>query len=189
MTIIEKVQGNAHDEEWKSILQGATIDHLTLDQWDAQKNRFRKQSDAGTELAVSLDRGTFLRDGDILMWDAETRTAVVTVIQLKEVLVVEMKSLLEEEPEVMLRTAIEIGHALGNQHWPAVVKGSRIFVPMAVDRKVMSSVMKTHAFEGITYEFVPGAEVIPYMAPHESRRLFGGAESPVHTHHHHHAHH
>ena len=27
----------------------------------------------------------------------------------------------------------------------------------------------------------PGPEVMPYLAPHESRRLFGGAEGPVHT--------
>ena len=41
--------------------------------------------------------------------------------------------------------------------------------------------MNTHRFEGLRYEFVPGGEVVPYLAPHESRRLFGGAEGPVHT--------
>ena len=46
----------------------------------------------------------------------------------------------------------------------------------------MASVMKTHGFEGIRYEFVPGDDIVPYLAPHESRRLFGGAEGPVHTH-------
>jgi urease accessory protein len=81
-----------------------------------------------------------------------------------------------------MRTCVELGHALGNQHWPALVKGNRVFVPLTVDRKVMSSVMNTHRFEGIAYEFVPGGEVVPYLAPHESRRLFGGAEGPVHTH-------
>jgi len=62
------------------------------------------------------------------------------------------------------------------------VKGTRVFVPLTVDRKVMSSVMNTHRFEHVRYEFVPGADVIPYLAPHESRRLFGGAEGPVHSH-------
>ena len=57
-----------------------------------------------------------------------------------------------------------------------------MFVPLTVDRKVMASVMNTHRFEGIRYEFVPGGEIVPYLAPHESRRLFGGAEGPVHTH-------
>ena len=46
----------------------------------------------------------------------------------------------------------------------------------------MASVMNTHRFEGIRYEFVPGGEIVPYLAPHESRRLFGGAEGPVHSH-------
>ncbi len=184
MTIIENIVGNAEDPQWRDRLKSASVDHLTLDQWDAQKNRFRKSSDGGLELAVSLDRGTFLKNGDILLWDESAKKAVVTVINLKEVMVVELNQLLTHEPGLMLRTAVELGHALGNQHWPAVIKGTRIFVPLSVDRKVMSSVMKTHAFENITYEFIPGAEVIPYMAPHESRRLFGGAEGPIHSHSH-----
>jgi urease accessory protein len=71
---------------------------------------------------------------------------------------------------------------LGNQHWPAVVKGSDVYVPLTVDRNVMASVMKTHAFSGITYEFLPGTEVIPYLLPHEARRLFGGADATPHSH-------
>ena len=81
-----------------------------------------------------------------------------------------------------MRTCVELGHALGNQHWPALVKGAKVYVPLTVDRKVMASVMKTHRFENIAYDFAPGAEIVPYLAPHELRRLFGGAEGPVHSH-------
>ena len=81
-----------------------------------------------------------------------------------------------------MRTCVELGHAMGNQHWPALVKGNLVYVPLTVDRKVMASVMNTHRFEGIRYEFVRGREVVLYLAPHESRRLFGGAEGPVHRH-------
>lgn len=69
-----------------------------------------------------------------------------------------------------------------------MVKGARIFVPLTVDRKVMASVMKTHAFPRIRYDFRPGIEVIPYMTPHEARRLFGGASAPSHAHGHDHVH-
>ena len=61
------------------------------------------------------------------------------------------------------------------------MKGTTVYVPLTVDRKVMASVMKTHAFAGITYEFAPGSEVIPYLAPHEARRLFGGADATPHS--------
>ena len=186
MLLVESVLGNTHDAGWQARLADASLDYLALDQWEAQKNRFRKPTAAGVDLAVSLERTVHLRDGDVLLWDETARTAIVAQITLKEVMVVQLRDLLARTPEESVRTAVELGHALGNQHWPAVVKGTQVYVPLTVDRKVMASVMKTHALEGITYDFVPGADVIPYLAPHEARRLFGGAEGQAHTHTHHH---
>jgi urease accessory protein len=182
MILVEAVLGNAADAGWAARLAGARVESLDLDHWEAQKNRFRKRSTGGLELAVSLDRGSFLRDGDVLLWDPEAGRAVVARISLREVMVIHLDALSAQSPDTALRTCLELGHALGNQHWPALVKGTRVFVPLTVDRKVMSSVMNTHRFEGIRYEFVAGSEVVPYLAPHESRRLFGGAEGPVHSH-------
>jgi len=180
--LVESVVGNLADAAWKPRLAGAQLDPLVLDHWEAQKNRLRKRTAAGTEIAISLDRGAFLRDGDILLWNEETRTAIVARISLRDVMVIHIDASANGTTELLLRTCVELGHALGNQHWPALVKGARVFVPLTVDRKVMASVMDTHRFEHVRYEFVPGAEIIPYLAPHESRRLFGGAEGPVHSH-------
>jgi urease accessory protein len=180
--LVEAVLGNVADAEWAELLVGADVEALELDHWEAQKNRFRKKTASGAEIAVSLDRGSFMRDGDILLWDGQARRAVVARISLRDVMVVHLEGLHPLTPDLSMRTCVELGHALGNQHWPALVKDDRVYVPLTVDRKVMASVMKTHRFEGIRYEFVPGSEVVPYLAPHESRRLFGGAEGPAHTH-------
>jgi urease accessory protein len=106
----------------------------------------------------------------------------VARISLRDVMIIHLDHLAGQPAEYAMRTCVELGHALGNQHWPALVKDTRVFVPLTVDHKVMASVMNTHRFEGIRYEFVPGDDIVPYLAPHESRRLFGGAEGPVHTH-------
>jgi urease accessory protein len=180
--LIEAVLGNATDPRWSGRLAGASVDPLELDHWEAQKNRLRKKTAGGVEVAISLDRGAFMRDGDVLLWDAAAARAVVARISLRDVMVIHLDDIAGTAPEVACRTCVELGHALGNQHWPALVKGNRVYVPLTVDRKVMASVMNTHRFEGIRYEFVPGGEVVPYLAPHESRRLFGGAEGPLHTH-------
>jgi urease accessory protein len=180
--LIESVLGNIADAQWAARLSGAAVEALELDHWEAQKNRFRKKTAAGNEIAVSLDRGTFMRDGDILLWDEAQRRAVVARISLRDVMIVHLDGLAGQTPAEAMRTCVELGHALGNQHWPALMKGDRVFVPLTVDRKVMESVMRTHRFEGIRCEFVPGGEIVPYLAPHESRRLFGGAEGPVHKH-------
>ena len=93
---------------------------------------------------------------------------------------------------LVVRTMFELGHALGNQHWPAVVKGSRMFVPLTVDRKVMASVMRTHAFPGIRYEFRPGARGHPLPRPARGAaavRRRQRAHSHAHGHSHDHADH
>ena len=182
VTVIESVLGNVEDPDWKDKLEDAQIDILNLDRWQAQKNRFRRKTEAGVDLPVSLERNVHLHDGDILVWDDDARQAIVVRIQLQDVMVIRLDSVLSESPENLARICLEIGHALGNQHWPAVMKKSAIYVPLAVSRKVMDSVMKTHRFEGITYEFIPGESVIPYFAPHESRRLFGAADATPHSH-------
>jgi urease accessory protein len=186
--LVEEILGNASDPAWAPRVAASAVDVVDLDHWEAQKSRFRKRSRGGTEVAVSLNRGTFIRDGDILVWNAEGAALILASIRMREVMVIHLDDLAQTDLSVAMRTCVELGHALGNQHWPALVKGTRVYVPLAVDRKVMESVMRTHRFEGIRYELVPGAEVVPYLAPHESRRLFGAAEGAVHSHGHEHAH-
>jgi urease accessory protein len=182
MILIKAVLGNIGDREWAERLSAADTDLLEIDQWEAQKSRFRKTTAKGVEIAVSIDRGTHIRDGDVLLWDAQALFALVARIELRDVMIVHLDELMRLAPKVAMRTCVELGHAMGNQHWPALVKDTVVYVPLTVDRKVMASVMNTHRLEGVRYEFVPGRDVIPYLAPHESRRLFGGAEGPVHSH-------
>ena len=172
---VDTVVGRAGDGDWPDLLADARVDVLRLDQAEAQKSRLRKATVGGVEVAISLDRGVQLRDGDILLWDEARGAAIVARIDLSEVLVIDLSGLLNRPSETSMAMCVELGHALGNQHWAAVVKGTRVYVPLTVAQAVMSSVMKTHSFEGVTYEFVPGAGIIRDLAPHEVRRLFGAA--------------
>jgi urease accessory protein len=182
VVVIETILGNISDPEWAGRLAASEVDILEIDQWEAQKSRFRKMTAKGAEVAVSVDRGAYIRDGDVLLWDAQALSALVARIEARDVMVVHLDELMHLAPKVAMRTCVELGHAMGNQHWPALVKGDLVYVPLTVDRRVMASVMETHHFEGVRYEFVSGREVVPYLAPHESRRLFGAAEGPVHSH-------
>lgn len=187
MEVYTEVIGNLHSPEWGEKLAGFEVDSIPLDQWMAQKSRFLAKSEKGHEYAVALKRQSQLVDGDIIAYDADRKYAAAFRLDLNQVLVIDLSSLAREDPETVIRRSLELGHAIGNQHWPAVVKGTKIYVPLTVDKKVMLSVMDTHHLENVQYEFQPGKEVIPYMAPHEIRRLFGGAshESHAHPHHHH----
>lgn len=189
MKVYNEIIGNIHlSDEWKRKLENADVDYVFLDQWTAQKSRFLGKGVTGTEYPIALARHSQITDGDIIDFDPATNKAVVLRIELSPVLVIDMSGLSEKIPETIIRISVELGHAIGNQHWPAVVKGTKVYVPLTVDKKVMMSVMETHHIEGITYEFQKGVEIIPYLAPHEIRRLFGGAGHESHSHEHGHSH-
>lgn len=182
--MFSEVIGNMmSDPAWTEKLKNSKIEYLDLDQWTAQKSRFIAKSSDGEEYAVALKRHSQVENGDILDYDAPGNRALVIRVELKPVLVIDLKKIAGKEPEDIIRRCVEIGHAIGNQHWPAIVKGTTLYVPLTVDKKVMSSVMDTHHFEDISYEFQPGKEIIPFLAPHEIRQLFGGASQDI-THHH-----
>lgn len=185
MKIYTEILGNRYDSPgWEEKLKDAEFEYITLDQWTAQKSRFVAKSDRGNEYAIALTRHAQVVNGDILAYDPEKKKAVILRIELSPVMVIDMTALAQKEPETIIHISVELGHAIGNQHWPAVVKGTRVYVPLTVDKKVMLSVMETHHIEGITYEFQPGMEIIPYLAPHEIRRLFGGTGQESHSHEH-----
>lgn len=183
MKIYTEILGNANlDKDWESKLSKAEVEHIYLDQWTAQKSRFVIKGDKGNEYAIALKRNAQVLDGDIVSFDPIHHKAVVIKVDLSPVMIIDMSALATMEPQNIIRISVELGHALGNQHWPAVVKGTSVYVPLTVDEKVMLSVMQTHKIDGITYKFQKGMEIIPYLAPHEIRRLFGGASQESHTH-------
>lgn len=184
MEICSEILGNLHSPEWKDRAAGFEIEYVPLDQWTAQKSRFLAKGEKGGEYPVALKRQTQVVDGDIIFCDPGAKRLAALKLDLSPVLVLDLSSLANQGPEEIIRRSLELGHAIGNQHWPAVVKGTKIYVPLTVDKKVMLSVMDTHHLEGVAYEFQPGREVIPYMAPHEIRRLFGGASHGSHVHSH-----
>ena len=191
MKVYRTILGNIRTAAWSSRLHDCTPEYVDLDQWTAQKSRFVGRGDRGNTYAVALERNTRLSDGDIIDYAPDEGRIAVIRLLLNDVLAADLSGLATASPERIIRTALELGHAVGNQHWAAVVKGMQVYIPLTVDRKVMESVMRTHAIEGVEWSFRRGDEVIPYLAPHEIRRLFGGSGAPhphEHTHHHPHTH-
>lgn len=176
MKVYSEVLGNVNaDPSWKAKLEDIDVDYIMLDQWTAQKSRFLGKGLSGEEYPVALKRHTQVKDGDVILFDPTAGKAAILRIELNPVLVIDLAGIADRDHDTIIRISLELGHAIGNQHWPAVVKGTKVYVPLTVDKKVMLSVLETHHIEGIKFEFHQGTEVIPYLAPHEIRELFGGA--------------
>lgn len=189
MNIYTEIIGNVNQSaEWAEKINGVDVESIHLDQWAAQKSRLLAKGDKGNEYPIALKRNSHVVDGDVIYYSPEEKKAVVIRIDLSPVLVVDMSGIAQKDPASIIRISLELGHAIGNQHWPAVVKDTKIYVPLTVEEKVMSTVIDTHHIEGISYEFRKGQEILPLLEPQEIRRLFGGASHEIHTHGHSHGH-
>ena len=179
--VYTEILGNIAEPEWAERYTTCSVEHIALDQWAAQKSRLKAVGDRGNEYAIALKRHATLHDGDVVGYDPEKHLLTVVRLRLNDILEIDLGALANMDCETIISTAIELGHAIGNQHWPAVVRGVKVFVPMTVDRKVMMSVMNTHSIPHIAYAFRPAEQIVPYLSPHEVRQLVG------HSDHHHHA--
>lgn len=196
MDIYSEILGNIYTSpEWADKVQNTDTETINLDQWDAQKSRILVKGDKGNEYPIALKRNSHVINGDVIYYSSEEKKSVVIKIDLSQVLVISLEKLMEMDPKFVIRSLIELGHAIGNQHWPAVVKDLKIYVPLTVEEKVMTTVIDTHYIEGISYKFEKGQDILKFLSPQEIRRLFGGASHDVfahghgHTHNHNHDHH
>ena len=89
------------------------------------------------------------------------RSAIVARIALNDVMVDRRRRVKGESLDIIVRTIFELGPRARQSALACDRQERPVFVPLTIGPQVMVSVMKTHAFNHITYEFVPGVEVIP----------------------------
>ena len=102
-------------------------------------------------------------------------------IEAEEMMVLKFVGKVHED--ALFEAAVRLGHAIGNQHWQIKVVGKTVFVPLALDRKVMESVIKTHNIPGIEYVFAEVGEKKYLMKDMSTSITFPhGHNSHIHSH-------
>jgi urease accessory protein len=81
------------------------IEYIRLDWGERVKHRQKCRTEEGTELALALERGTVLADGDIL-YNTQELTVVVSALP-QQLIIIRPKDVYE---------ACRIAHQLGNWH-------------------------------------------------------------------------
>lgn len=117
------------------------LDEATVDERDAHKGRLCIFTDRGQEYGLILTRGTVLTSGDVFAREAEEGAVLISLLP-QELMVLTLRNDLSVEDR--LHWAVRVGHVLGNQHWPVAMVGEQICTPVAIDRAVMETVLKTH---------------------------------------------
>lgn len=111
--IITKIAG--HIDDFKS--SNKNIDWLELEWEDLNKRILRRETENGTDVAISLESNNSLSYGDVLYEDEDTLIAIRT--KLEQVYVIKPKTMQE-----MGKMAFEIG----NRHTMCIIENDEILV-------------------------------------------------------------
>jgi urease accessory protein len=130
MLTITSVLGNVRSstvlmEDHERLSARGQVETVSLSRLEAQKSRLRRPSDVGTDLAIALEDGEHLRDGDVLL-AAEHRMIVVRY-EPEDVLEFRMKEGLPSEEKIAV--AVKLGHLIGNLHKPVGMKDGAVRTP------------------------------------------------------------
>jgi urease accessory protein UreE len=133
--LVERILGVASEERFA----GRRVERFGVSSSDAAKRRLRGTTDEGTDVAVDLARGSYLRHGAVLDDDGER---IVVVERMPEqALVVRLAS--GVSPTEALAAGAAVGHAFGNQHVPVEITGAEIRVPITTSAELARKTLES----------------------------------------------
>lgn len=145
MQVIDKIIGDAEEQRFA----GRSTERLQLDSVEASKRRFRTHTDTGTDVAVDLERGSYLRHGAVLYDNGER--IIVVERKPEEAMVVRLSS--EREARERLARAVRLAHAFGNQHVPLEIEGEEIRIPITTSREIAAQTARELGIRGEELHF------------------------------------
>lgn len=111
---------------YDEMLAKGTVEKVAISRPEAERLRMRKSTDAGSDVALAMPAGTRLRHGDVVHLSDRM---IVIEIEPEKVAVVRLK-------DSDARTAVLVGHTIGNLHRPVKVEDGRIILPIQSDSEI-----------------------------------------------------
>lgn len=122
------VIGNVFAENGSQILKGKSFEKLQISRHDLEKNRLRRTTDKGIDIAIILERGAKLQHGDIL----KHGESFVVIEQVPEkVITVKTK-----EKEDAFDVLVLLGHIIGNRHRPISLEDRSVTFPIQAESEL-----------------------------------------------------
>jgi urease accessory protein len=145
MLLATEIVGDAEDAKY----EGRRVESLVVSASEATRPRLRLSTNEGTDVAIHLERGAFLRDGAVVHDDGER---IVVVERARErVMVIEFDPSPDRAETV--RCVALVAHAFGNQHVPIELDADRVCVPVTTSEDVARATVERLTLSGLRIRF------------------------------------
>jgi urease accessory protein len=133
---IDSIIGNINkdkklNEKYDEMCTRKSNETIKVSRLESQRVRMRKSSDKGTDVALTLQQGTQLKHGDVVM--LTENKMVVVEIEPEDVLMIEIKENIHEDD--IVEVPVRVGHTIGNLHRPIKLEKRKIYLPIQADNE------------------------------------------------------
>jgi urease accessory protein len=137
MIHINKIVGNINSdkdlqEKYQTMTENDNVEKIQVSRLEADRTRIRKLSNKGTDLALTMEPGSHINDGDVLLLTEEKM--VIARRESENVIIVSLSS--DISTPQTLETAIKLGHIIGNMHRPIKVTNNKVYFPIQSDSEI-----------------------------------------------------
>ena len=137
MIHINKIIGNINfdlhlKDKYEDMMKNGRVEKIEITRLESDRTRMRKTSDKGTDLALVIDAGSHINDGDVVLL---TEDKMVIAIRVSEnVATISLKGIMSEDQ--LFKTAIKLGHTIGNMHRPIKITNGKISFPIQAQSEI-----------------------------------------------------
>ena len=137
MIHINKIIGNINSdkdlqEKYQTMTENDNVEKIQVSRLEADRTRIRKLSNKGTDLALTMEPGSHINDGDVLLLTEEKM--VIARRESENVIIISLSS--DISTQQTLETAIKLGHIIGNMHRPIKVTNNKVYFPIQSDSEI-----------------------------------------------------
>jgi urease accessory protein len=119
-------------EKYDEMTARKVCETIKISRLESQRVRMRKLSDKGTDVALTLPPGTWLKNGDVII--ITENKMVVVGIEPEDVIMIEIRDNMHEDDSV--EVPVMVGHSIGNLHRPIKLEGNKIYFPIQADAEL-----------------------------------------------------
>jgi urease accessory protein len=134
---VDSVIGNINrekklKEKYDEMTGRKVCETIKISRLESQRVRMRKLSDKGTDVALTLPPGTWLKNGDVII--ITENKMVVVGIEPEDVIMIEIRDNMHEDDRV--EVPVRVGHTIGNLHRPIKLEGNKIYFPIQANTEL-----------------------------------------------------
>jgi urease accessory protein len=108
------------------------VEEIQLSRLEADRTRIRKLSNKSTDLALTMESGSHINEGDVLLLTEEKM--VIVKRESENVAIISLNN--DVSAKQIMETAIKLGHIIGNMHRPIKVTNNKVYFPIQSDSEI-----------------------------------------------------